>query len=430
MVRRLQFLGLHRLIIMLLLVVCFSHANTYRILIAVSDSAAKQMGTTLKQDVIRKGITIPNEIYRNTPTPDTVQLAGIVRVNYKESGDVCTDVDRLRTIGEAGNYLDTVHTLRNNYAADVVQLYVNYPLQAGCGYVNANANTAFSVVDYYRTELQLSQEHEIGHNFGGDHDTAHDPDLDNPFTYNHGFWANYNGSDWGTIMSYFGVGDRRRFYSNPDSTFRGVLRGTVLRCDNARLHRERSAVIAGFRTPMADVAISNRTFSSSEFGDVTATNSITVGGNDTLKDSSELWLRANSSVTINSNFSVARLANLTIKTGSTALLGKQRNSSYSNNPIAPSTPGTKGLDLQNISLKALLAGNRLIVNYGLPVETNTLILRLYDLQGKLLLSRFLGNKTSGNHVENVAIQDNIKSNFYLIQLKTDKAIKSLKFISK
>jgi hypothetical protein len=378
------------------------------------------MGSTLRTDIERKVVSIPNDVYSRSPTSNTAQLAGLVKVRYTEV-NTGTDLGRLQQKGEAGNYMDTVHTLRDNYAADIVALYGYYPAEAGRGYVNADPTTAFYVVNYRAAEDQYSTSHETGHIFGANHDTVNTPE-NTPYAYGHGIFATYNGNDWGTIMSYRGVGDRQRFYSNPDSMFRGNVRGTVARCNVTRVHRERDATVAAFRTPQATVTLQNRTLKTYEYGDVMASSSITVNGPDTVKGNSELRLRATNMVNINSGFVLEANGKLTITTGSTALAKK---GIFHNQP--PQNPTVSSIMPLKPGLQAGLENGIIKMRYALP-EDALVSVRLFDLNGRLAFEKYLGEKQAGYYNEIIDKKAVGGAKIYLIEMTSGKTIMTAKVI--
>lgn len=390
-----------------------SESSTFRVLVAVTPAAANGMGSSWRQEVVARAVTIPNQIYYGSFTPETIQIAGIVLVNYTEV-DETTDLGRLMTNGDG--YMDTIFTLRNNYAADMVTLYGNYPNEAGMTFVvGADQSNAFYVVYWYRASSQRSASHEMGHLFGAAHDTAHPVVPLLPYGY--GFWATYNGADWGTIMSYFGVGDRQDFYSNPDSLFRGVHRGTVSKCNVTRLLTERGPTIAGFRNPGSNITIANRTLKAQEYGDVMSNDSIIVNGPDTVRDTADFRLRANQKVVINSGFVIGQYASLTIRAGTGALLGKRRQ--IVQEP-PPELKPTASINSQlKFGLHAYLNNGIIRVRYSMPEEGNVVI-SLFDLSGRLVLKKPLGIRNAGQYVENIYLSQIKSDKIYLVKMSTEK----------
>ena len=76
-------------------------------------------------NLVNLAITESNQAFQNTYPLNgwyriQLQLAGMVKVNYNETSSFSTDLSRLR--GTSDGHMDNVHSLRNNYKADVVVL--------------------------------------------------------------------------------------------------------------------------------------------------------------------------------------------------------------------------------------------------------------------------------------------------------------------
>jgi hypothetical protein len=415
-----------KFVFLLIFIIFITEANIYRILVVVTPRAVIGMGNTWRDQIIQGAITTQNIAYIKSPTADTAQIAGILLAENWTQSVIATDLNRLRDTSDG--FIDTIRTLRRNYAADIVAIYGYYYPDAGQAVnIGADSNSAFYAADYWSSSNSYSASHEMGHLFGAAHDTAHT--YPGPiFPYGYGMWVTYNGYDFGTIMSYYGIGGRQQCYSNPDSFFilngqNAGRRGTILKCNVTRLHRERSNTMATLRSPKANVTIDHRTLKYQELGDVVATNSITVNGPDTIKDSADLRLRATNSVTINSGFAmVGQNAKLTITTGSGALAkrGNFHNKpepgpvEHFNSPLKP-------------ELRAIYENDKLVICYSLA-ENAPVNVRLFDLKGRIVFEKFIGTKEQGYY--NVGINELMSSGpkVYMMELMAGKAIMMTKII--
>ena len=79
-------------------------------------------GTTAVNTLINLAVTETNTGYANSGINQRLRLAHSTEVTYSESGDSTTDLNRL--FDPADGYMDNIHTLRNTYGADLVQLSV------------------------------------------------------------------------------------------------------------------------------------------------------------------------------------------------------------------------------------------------------------------------------------------------------------------
>ena len=177
-----------------------------------------------------------NVAYRNSGATQEVRLAHVQEVTYAEASTdgpclhspaaMCSpssiDLQRLR--GRNDGYMDDVHTLRDEYAADIV--HVVGRLTGACGiayrmrYVSRRFESdAFGLTSYFCELRDYTFAHELGHNMGLHHDrfpvkcprvTTCDGTIDNlPYPHSHGY-VNQPAFDagatiesrWMTIMSY------------------------------------------------------------------------------------------------------------------------------------------------------------------------------------------------------------------------------------
>jgi hypothetical protein len=229
-------------------------------------------GTGAIQALIDLAITETNTSYANSGITQRVRLVHTAEVVYTESGDIQTDLTRLQSASDG--FMDNVHTLRNTYGADLVQLIVEngggfcgiaYPMTSVSAGFAANA---FGVTARTCATGNYSFGHEMGHNMGARHDWFVDPTNNSPYTYNHGYVN--AGAGWRTIMAYNnacspGFCTRVQYWSNPNVTFNGaptgVPEGSPNAADNRKTLNNTAFTVANFRaainpTPPAATLIS------------------------------------------------------------------------------------------------------------------------------------------------------------------------------
>lgn len=191
-------------------------------------------GATGIQSLINQAISQTNTTYANSGITPRLRLVRSAQVTYTETGDVSTDLGRLRSTTDG--FMDDVHTQRNTYKADLVSLLVkNGGSFCGIAYLMTTVSTSFapngfSVVDTDCATGNLTFAHELGHNMGARHDWYVDSTNNSPYTYNHG---HYNTTArFRTVMSYndacaaAGVTCTRiPYWSNPNVFYNGYATG-------------------------------------------------------------------------------------------------------------------------------------------------------------------------------------------------------------
>lgn len=189
----------------------------------------------------------------NTNAQMQMKLVYSGLVNYTESGDSGTDLQRLTSTNDG--YIDEIHQLRDDFGADLVALFLELSDTGGRGWLlsntNGSPNYAFSLTRVQQASWTYTTIHEWGHNMGCHHRidqvTQPGPGL---FSYSAGWrWIGTNSSKYCSVMSYEEDNyDRVAYFSDPDTLYQGVATGDYADGDNARTLREIKDVIAGYRT--------------------------------------------------------------------------------------------------------------------------------------------------------------------------------------
>ena len=197
------------------------------VLVVYTEAArAAAGGTPAIQSLVNTAVAETNVGYQNSGVVQRLRLAAAVEVTYTESGVTTTDMrtDLTRVTATGDGYMDSVHTLRDTYHADLVSLLVtgyNNP-DGACGIAwlmpgnnPAFAPDAFSVVDRTCATGYFSFGHELGHNMGLNHARG-DPVGTGAYSYSYGYkWPGYR-----TVMAY-APGTRVLHFSNPNVTYGG-----------------------------------------------------------------------------------------------------------------------------------------------------------------------------------------------------------------
>ncbi len=216
------------------------------------------------ENVIAQSIAISNFVLDNNNTLITMPLVHMAEVNYVESGDSYTDVNRLTFVD---GYMDEVLNWRNEQAADLVALFALVQDVGGLGWLldrkTGRPNQGFCLVRIQQASSSFVHIHEMGHNMGAHH---HKEQLsyagptewtDWPEnTWSAGWrWVGNDEKLYCSVMTYesgiyFADGkthNRVAFFSDPEINYEGVAAGHPADGDNARTILEMKHVVAAYR---------------------------------------------------------------------------------------------------------------------------------------------------------------------------------------
>jgi hypothetical protein len=420
--------------LLLLLFAMFANAaeNHFRLLVLLTPATKayyRAQGIQIKSYISDFVFASMNISFSNSKTNTVVDNAGIVEINFTEGTDICSDRDKI-------NNNPTAQQLRKEYAADIVGLvaYSNFGYFTGNGCSVAGIggpDNAYVAGKYDLSFDPIIFSHEVGHVFGCQHDLAHDANDYWPCKCSHGFYGDIHpdGVHFGSIMSY--TGKIRPYYSNPDILWKCDLCGAQIyignaQANNASIIRGRASVVGAFVQPQADIAFSNRVWASDDFADAQATNSITVSGTSAVQSNSEVWLRANNSVTIGSGFTVAKGGALTIRAGVTALAKKGAADESPKPPVI--NPSSTAIPDEFSLQIAISAGSKsFAAHYSLP-RICLVNLQIHDMAGRLVFQRDLGKKNQGKYMEEIPVNALRGGTIYLFKFRAGTYEKTLKVI--
>ena len=182
---------------------------------------------------IQLAIDETNTSYANSGINQRLRLVHAVEVNYFETGDMSADLNCITS--QDDGCLDSIHTLRDSYDADMVSLWVeNGGSYCGIAWLMTTVSGsfeshAFSVIDRQCATGYFSFGHELGHNMGAHHD-RYVTSGQGAYPYSYGYV--YTPDRWRTIMAYntqctdWGFNCTRiQYWSNPDVNYNGVPTG-------------------------------------------------------------------------------------------------------------------------------------------------------------------------------------------------------------
>ena len=224
--------------------------DTIDVMVVYSNQTATAAGAGIGTQ-IQQAVDAANQAYANSGITTRLRLVHFGQVNYNESGDFYTDLNRLTSLSDG--YMDEVGPMRDTYGADVVSLFVENSQYCGLSWVGPSAAYALSVVNRSCATGNYSFAHEVGHNFGA----LHDPYVDSstsPYAYGHGY-VNTTGG-WRTVMAYNNACaaagtscTRVPYFSNPNLTYGSPASplGTTSTSNNTQVLNQNAYTLANFR---------------------------------------------------------------------------------------------------------------------------------------------------------------------------------------
>jgi hypothetical protein len=219
-------------------------------------------GQSSMQLAIEHTVALTNKTYENSDVNFRIRLVHTAQVNYDEQP--FQDLGRLAD--PLDGYMDEVHLLRNQYAADLVALIAgNSAAERGyCGIAFLPTtlpapDAAFSVTEALCIS-DITFAHELGHTMGKAHDRANAGGAVHDYAYGYQDLADPPGEDWGdfvTVMAYSdggqcppvfqpGVCPAIAWWSNPNMMYNGKPLGTADE-NNALSLNQTALVIANYR---------------------------------------------------------------------------------------------------------------------------------------------------------------------------------------
>lgn len=231
---------------------CSDTADQIDVMIVYTPTVrAASGGTSGALALANSCISSANSAYAASGVETRLRLVYAGEVTYTE-GDIGTDLSRLRSTTDG--WIDEVHTLRNDFRADMVAMVSDSSGACGIGYLMTGLSagfqsSAFTVTEYTCAVGNLSFAHELGHNMG----CAHDRDNAGGglFAYSFGHrWVSTNGRQYRSVMAY-SPGTRVPRFSNPDILYigapTGVPAGEAAAAHNAQTINLSAGTIAAFR---------------------------------------------------------------------------------------------------------------------------------------------------------------------------------------
>lgn len=219
------------------------------VLVAYTPAVQALYGSQGADALIIQAVAEANEAYSVSKMTTRLNLVDSVLTNYSESGDMLSDLSRLRSTNDG--FMDELHALRDSYGADLVSLIENGGQYCGLAYrmatlSNSFSSSAFSVVHHGCATGYYSFAHEIGHNQGAHHDNANGSGA--LFSYAYGYQDPL--SRFRSVMAYDCPGGctRAGLFSRGDNLIFGIVpTGDENYAANAVAIDQTASTVAAFR---------------------------------------------------------------------------------------------------------------------------------------------------------------------------------------
>ena len=246
--------------------------NLIDLLVAYTEDARLSQNLSTESQVeayLQNAISESNLCFVNSNVNAAIRLVHLVEIDYSETQDPSLDLNR--STNPSDGYLDQLHTLRDQYGADLVSVLISQ----GDGTLGGIANTmSYPSLDFGEKGFNVvvmdqigapsySLLHEIGHNMGCTHNREDamnrgvpdtDPSNNSLFKqFNYGKRWITNGQGYRTIMAYDTDGtptytNRIPYFSNPSITYQGISTGNLDSEDNALVLNTTTPYVSNFRS--------------------------------------------------------------------------------------------------------------------------------------------------------------------------------------
>ena len=233
--------------------------NLIDLLIVYPAAVRSEAGSTSDVEAaIASAVADSNLCYRNSLVPMQLRVVHMEEVSYTPTGTLNVDLDRLSEPSDG--YIDNVHTLRDQYGADLVCLLTTSSDYGGLASTMQHPSLKFesngfnvNVWDQLGAP-NFTLAHEIGHNMGCLHnreDATWDSDYDySGFCFGKRWMVGMQG--YRTVMSYdsspSAYNNRIPHFSNPLVSYEGVSTGNTGTENNAKVLSLSAPYVSNFRS--------------------------------------------------------------------------------------------------------------------------------------------------------------------------------------
>ena len=296
-------------------------ANLIDLLVVYPNAVTTAAGSTaaIQADIL-SSVADTNLCYRNSKLNIQLRLVHMEEIVYTPTGILDDDLSRLRE--KADGFMDSVHSTRDQYGADLVALLTTASDAGGLASTMSYPSMAFESSGFSVNVWDqigapsYTLAHEVGHNMG----CLHNVEDSNNVTSSYVFGAFCYGKRWldggqgyRTVMSYDTspsptYPNTVPYFSNPSVSYQGTTTGESGSADNALVLRStapyvsnfRSSIVQGIVASMYDVEVTEGNYTTLGIR-LATTPASPISVNLSLSGDADIVLGTPSSLTFDAN---------------------------------------------------------------------------------------------------------------------------------
>ncbi|MDG1354948.1 MAG: DUF5011 domain-containing protein, partial [Opitutales bacterium] len=234
--------------------------NLIDLVVVYPEAVRNEAGSTATLEAaVLAAVGDANLCFRNSQINLIARMVHMEEISYTPSGVLSTDLDRL--IDKNDTYLDSVHSIRDQYGGDIVILLTTDSDGGGLAstltYPHHDfESSAFNVTVWSQMGApDYTLTHEIGHNMGCLHNIEDTSNITDYFVFSdfsYGKRWSSNGQGYRTVMSYdtdpSTYDQIIPYFSNPAVNYGTDATGNNGSADNAKVLTSTAPYVANFRT--------------------------------------------------------------------------------------------------------------------------------------------------------------------------------------
>jgi len=171
------------------------------LLVVYTPSLTARFGQTGMESKIINAVEMINDSYQRSNIPATINLVHFQEVSYFENGNMPDSLDAITDPNDGK--IDNVHSLRNQYGADIVSFLTDDGNWCGVAWVMAsNFINSFEPYAFNVTDVDCISNHSLTHEIGHNQGSEHDRNNANSGAYPYSYGYRNTSQSFRTIMAY------------------------------------------------------------------------------------------------------------------------------------------------------------------------------------------------------------------------------------